>query len=182
MENGAYQGEPPPESSLSNEKGSFESKILDVIKEPWFIGTIGTLVWLFLFVFVVLLCCRRARKRRQQRRLYHDSARGMGRIEFSYFLFPNGLIWKIWQKWSLFGPFLREVPYIFLSWNINWWPEYLFPALDFLECPELRIYFWNCRTVRSRDGHVLKHNGLIVRRSLVSPHDGYIELCLSSSH
>lgn len=46
-----------PEETKGGEGG-----ILAIVKEPWFIATVGVLLWLLLLVIVVLICCRRKKK------------------------------------------------------------------------------------------------------------------------
>ena len=40
-----------------------ESGILKIVKEPWFIATVGILVWLVLLAIVIYICCRRRKKK-----------------------------------------------------------------------------------------------------------------------
>ena len=42
---------------------SSEDTFSEIVKEPWFIATIGVFAWLIMLVVVVFLCCRRKRKK-----------------------------------------------------------------------------------------------------------------------
>ena len=44
-----------------------ENSLGDIVKEPWFIATIGVFVWLILLVIVVFICCRKRKKHHQFR-------------------------------------------------------------------------------------------------------------------
>ena len=49
----------PDKPTQTNE----ESGILKIVKDPWFIATLGILVWLVLLGVVVCICCRRRKKK-----------------------------------------------------------------------------------------------------------------------
>ncbi|XP_066910837.1 roundabout homolog 1-like isoform X2 [Clytia hemisphaerica] len=44
-----------------------ENSLGDIVKEPWFIATIGVFVWLILLVIVIFICCRKRKKNHQFR-------------------------------------------------------------------------------------------------------------------
>ena len=45
--------------------------IMAIIKEPWFIATVGVVVWIILLVIVIYLCCRHS-KRKRKRDIYNQ--------------------------------------------------------------------------------------------------------------
>lgn len=49
---------PPADPKSKDEDDGF----LAIVKEPWFIATVGVIFWLLLLVIVVLICCRRKKK------------------------------------------------------------------------------------------------------------------------
>ena len=64
-----------------------ESGILKIVKEPWFIATVGILVWLALLAVVICICCRRRKKKSKESKV--DEYRSTrGEFVLLFYCFP----------------------------------------------------------------------------------------------
>ena len=62
---------PRAAEDAKTKKGS-QNEIIEFIKQPWFIATIGVVLWLILFTIILIVVCKRKRKRRQLPPCYRD--------------------------------------------------------------------------------------------------------------
>ena len=60
----------------SGQDSSGWSKVKSFVSQPWFIGTVGAVVWVILFVIALLLWRKRKRKQELQKKFRPRSPRG----------------------------------------------------------------------------------------------------------
>ena len=75
------RGDKLPDHTLDVSKDkSNEDSFSDIVKEPWFIVTVGVFAWLVMLVIVVFLCCRRKRKKHQHFRGSTSTYESRGKV------------------------------------------------------------------------------------------------------
>ena len=73
-----------PDKPTQNQKNE-ESGILKIVKEPWFIATLGILVWFVLLAVVICICCRRRKKKNKGLDEYRSTR---GEFVLLFYCFP----------------------------------------------------------------------------------------------
>ena len=92
---GMQRGDKLPNHTQDVAKGkSNEDTFSEIVKEPWFIATVGVFAWLVMLVIVVFLCCRRKRKKHHHFRGSTSTYESRGKYK-RYLKFEN--LWYLYQ-------------------------------------------------------------------------------------
>jgi len=86
-------------TNLPDQNKDDDNNVLKIIKEPWFIATVGVFVWLLVLVCVILICCRR-RKRKKETATFDGYKSTSGLLNSSTREYPNTSLSRRNDRWN----------------------------------------------------------------------------------